>query len=568
MCPHTVRRIAATLLALCALTRVPCAQCLEWTNELDLPGLTASPSLYYGPVLVLEVFDDGTGPKLVAGGSISAAGGTPTIGLAMWDGSAWSAMDPLLPGQTPGQPIVFHIAALFADGADLYVGGETPGGFPFGNGFVSRLGSSPAALGMFSWLDEDTGSEVRAIAKFGSIYAAGRFEQAGTTNANSIARYTGSGWAPLGLGLELYPGQLPARVRALVVFDDGNGEQLYAAGDFRRAGGIPVSGIARWSGTSWSSVGSPPVPIGSSWSDLIVFDDGSGIGLVGAVGGKILRFDGSGWSIVSSTSSAIHCLAAFDDGTGTALYAGGAFTSIDGVKANRVAKWNGASWSALGGGITTTLPPTYIYEEVRALASYDDGSGAALFAAGSFDRAGGDVAEDIAAWRPCTFVGTPYCFGDGSLATPCPCAPPSTVPSPSGAPDAGCANSVHASGAKLFASGATNPDTVRLHSSSQTSVGFSLLVSGNGSDNNGVAYGDGVRCAGGTFVRFGAQNATGGTIVYPNVALGFTHPLHIVSSVTPGSGQTRYYQGLYRDAAASFCNAGTFNLTSAVSVVW
>jgi hypothetical protein len=282
----------------------------------------------------------------------------------------------------------------------------------------------------------------------------------------------------------------------------------------------------------------------------------------------VARFDGSSWSIVGSTSKAIHSLTVFDDGSGPALVAGGAFTSIDGVKANRVAKWNGTSWSALGGGITSTpVPPAYS-KEVHALASYDDGSGAALFAAGSFDRAGGDVVEDIAAWRPCTFAGTPYCFGDGSLATPCPCALPNTVPSPSGAADAGCANSSNVSGARLRASGTTSPDTVRLHGSSQTFAGYTIFIAGNGTELGGVAYHDGVRCAGGTFLRIGAQNATGGTTVYPNLALGFTLPLHVVSGVTPGSGQTRYYQALYRDATPGFCSPGTLNLTNAVELVW
>src|SRR6266851_897717 len=33
------------------------------------------------------------------------------------------------------------------------------------------------------------------------------------------------------------------------------------------------------------------------------------------------------------------------------LYIGGAFTSVAGVAANGIAKWNGSSWSALGAGM-------------------------------------------------------------------------------------------------------------------------------------------------------------------------------------------------------------------------
>lgn len=69
-------------------------------------------------------------------------------------------------------------------------------------------------------------------------------------------------------------------------------------------------------------------------------------------------------------------------------------------------------------------------------------------------------------------------------------------------------------------------------------------------------------------MRFGAQNAVGGTIVYPNLALGLTFPLSFVSGVTPGLGITRYYQALYRDATPGHCGPGTYNFTSAVSVKW
>ena len=41
----------------------------------------------------------------------------------------------------------------------------------------------------------------------------------------------------------------------------------------------------------------------------------------------------------------------FDDGSGPALYVGGFFTTRAAQSANRIAKWDGASWSALGSGI-------------------------------------------------------------------------------------------------------------------------------------------------------------------------------------------------------------------------
>ena len=62
-------------------------------------------------------------------------------------------------------------------------------------------------------------------------------------------------------------------------------------------------------------------------------------------------------------------LAVFDDGGGPALYAGGPFTTADGVGASSIAKWNGSSWVALGDGLSQCL----------AMTGFDDGSGPALY---------------------------------------------------------------------------------------------------------------------------------------------------------------------------------------------
>ena len=37
--------------------------------------------------------------------------------------------------------------------------------------------------------------------------------------------------------------------------------------------------------------------------------------------------------------------------SGSALYAGGYFTTAGGTSANYIAQWNGSSWSALGSGM-------------------------------------------------------------------------------------------------------------------------------------------------------------------------------------------------------------------------
>src|SRR6185295_9330934 len=48
----------------------------------------------------------------------------------------------------------------------------------------------------------------------------------------------------------------------------------------------------------------------------------------------------------------ISCLVVFDDGSGPALIAGGGFHFVGGIAAERIARWDGSHWSALGGGFT------------------------------------------------------------------------------------------------------------------------------------------------------------------------------------------------------------------------
>src|SRR5216110_2660664 len=83
------------------------------------------------------------------------------------------------------------------------------------------------------------------------------------------------------------------------------------------------------------------------------------------------------------TTSDVDALATFDDGSGIALYAGGFFQSAGGQSTAHVARWDGAQWSQLGGGVSG---------EVRALQSFDDGTGSALYVGGVFATAGGVAA--------------------------------------------------------------------------------------------------------------------------------------------------------------------------------
>ncbi|MFM2091577.1 MAG: hypothetical protein RLZZ127_2066, partial [Planctomycetota bacterium] len=70
---------------------------------------------------------------------------------------------------------------------------------------------------------------------------------------------------------------------------------------------------------------------------------------------------------------------------GNGLVVAGSFTIAGNVSANRIAQWNGSSWSALGSGFDG---------EVLCLAT----SGTTLYAGGNFSTAGGKACSSVAKW--------------------------------------------------------------------------------------------------------------------------------------------------------------------------
>jgi hypothetical protein len=193
---------------------------------------------------------------------------------------------------------------------------------------------------------------------------------------SGVQGWNGQAWEPLGPA----PGVDMAYIENLAVYDDGSGPTLFAEGQIDLSDGRDAD-IARWDGTAWITF--DPDVIKTSFSDMIVFDDGSGPALYGGGGrvtlngvpteSRVAKFDGSVWSAVDTgMQGQIGRFAIFDDGSGDALYAVGSF-SIGGVP-GQVARLDGSSWTVIGDGLGDFL--------LRALAVFDDGSGPALYAGG------------------------------------------------------------------------------------------------------------------------------------------------------------------------------------------
>jgi hypothetical protein len=301
-----------------------------------------------GTVRALAVFEDANGPALYAGGFFRNAGGVNTTCIAKWDGKRW---------------------------------------WPLSNGIAMSV-ASPSVTAL-------------AVVQVGSsraLYAGGTFSTAGGVSANSIARWNGATWAALGSGLSG-----PNSVYALAEYNDGSGPALYAGGVFSQVGGISAAHIAKWNGASWSALGSGVGgQAGPSVHTLCPFDDGTGTAIYvggtfttagGQSANRIARWNGSTWSTLGTGfNGPVWSLAVYDDDTGPALYATGDFTTAGGAPANRIAKWTGSVWTALGTGLK------YNSGGGRALCVFDDGGGPHLYVGGFFDAAGDQPIHAVARW--------------------------------------------------------------------------------------------------------------------------------------------------------------------------
>ena len=86
-----------------------------------------------------------------------------------------------------------------------------------------------------------------------------------------------------------------------------------------------------------------------------------------------------------------NCLAVYNN----ELYVGGLFTTAGGVNTKSIAKWNGTTWSAVGGSVTGTN-----FNGIRDMKATASG----LVVVGDFDQIGGVNSNHVAKWNGTTWI--------------------------------------------------------------------------------------------------------------------------------------------------------------------
>lgn len=363
------------------LANDPCAP--VWAEDVGLPAS------FMPRVSDLVAFDDGSGETLYAGGLFDVGPPDEKTGAVRWNGQTWEALQP------QGANDVASSKLLTVYNGELWAAG---GYFLNGQWYrVARWDSTaddwiPESnpIGQFfNVFDGDT-----MVAFDGALYIGGRYNNTQGIGSGKFSRYDGTTWGavpnlPAGLDLD--------NVTDMVVFD---GELYVAFTNIFDGGRI----------YKLTSDGDPWVQVGLTvpeFSQLAVFQNNLYIAgtnnsfLLPPVTDHVLQLSSTGdnWVPILSPSSDsfafINDLVSADDGTGESLFVAGEIESFGGVSGiNHIAKWDGQSWSALGGGVS--LDPSFVgIERVTTLYEWNDGSGSALWIGGEFDEVD-NISEVIA----------------------------------------------------------------------------------------------------------------------------------------------------------------------------
>lgn len=367
------------------------------------------------------VFDD----RLIVGGGLLTGGNPSGTLVARWDGVAWEEITwgidltsvrafaehqgELFAGgwvyygpnttisrlvddkwQSIGEQLAGPVHALVSHGGGLYAGGEF---------YTSAVGASAPFIARWNgqhWIAVGDGlafpnygpAGVWSLASYGGdLFAGGRFKQSGSTPMSTLARWNGTKWSSVGLG-----SSESSDGHALSLFAN----QLIAAGNFTRAGSVNALHVASWNDQQWRGVGTSPTgpaagPDGpvtsiSKFNDDLYFG-GSFTSVGGLPSSGVARRHEQQWHPVGTgVNGVVNALAPFDGG----IVAAGVYSEASGTPANNIARWDGASWHAMGLGIEGVS--NFGVLALQRLA--DD----CLLVGGQFTQAGGLPASNFAIW--------------------------------------------------------------------------------------------------------------------------------------------------------------------------
>jgi hypothetical protein len=358
----------------------------QWQTLMNGPGTA-------GSVLALTTWNG----QLIAGGDF--LGGNMDR-IALWTGSAWQQMG-------GGFPTAVKVLAVWR--GNLVAAGGT------GNTPVIQIWNGT------SWTALSQPPSVRVVRSMVSFYGSlciGGSASNQSPSTGQLDRWDGTSWSTMAQASDtIYT--LAVRQFSLTL------SSMYVGGAFTTINGVNASGVAVTGGTTFSAVGSGmgtclelnvrPILSGTaivarsfstpfvrqlSGSTFVAMGDTHLNSLTFYANGyhgarwfstdACQRYDGSQWVPVRGPGMVgeVRALAA----SGNDMILGGTFATISGVTMNRIARWNGTTFQALGSGL--------LANSIDALLSLDNGD---IVAGGQFLSAGGLPPFHIARWNGTTW---------------------------------------------------------------------------------------------------------------------------------------------------------------------
>lgn len=362
----------------------------EW-SALGL-GLDCVPFTSCEPGIGNMTADD---DYLYVTGIFNRAGGVKVNNIARFDGERWEGLNFSSIATASG------MASMALMGTDLYVAGQFTmvNGDTF-NGIAKYDTMTKQWSGLGTGADNGVHGAIHAMAvSGGKLYVGGVFDKAGGKDSLFAAVWDGATWQPL-IGSIPPSNGLSSYVNAMTA--DGNGGVYMATRNCAHNGsGIAVGcGIVRFADGQWSglkygliapdftvapALSGGQIYIGGSFTQLVPMDNT--LPVIPAT--NVARYDGSSWSTLGTPPNEgivgerlVNTLAV-DRGI---LYVGGCFKRAGGSNISHIASWNGGRWSSLGSGTDRC---------VNALLPRLDG----LYVAGGFNVVGTTFANLISVWK-------------------------------------------------------------------------------------------------------------------------------------------------------------------------
>lgn len=356
-------------------------------------------------------------------------------GFAFWDGMQWSALAPQ-PGSVFGGQDVFTVRK--APNGDLYAGGSFTNlnGDPTADYIVKWDGEAWTSLGSRGSGDNldgffSSGGGGGSYGVFaidfdssGNPIIGGNFSSSENTLIRHLAKWNGTTWVNLGTNTNADGPAINGSLRAVKVVANGD---VYIGGMFTDAGDVATADkLARWNGTAWSGIGNNnnndgdngaitntvhDIEFGPSGSMYVSgqFQNAAGI----SEADRLAKWNGTVWSAIGSNGAGEGAFAdqvltiEFVPGQNEDIfYVGGNFSNAAGGNGDKLMYWNGTAWQTFGpnggnnifGGI------------IRDLEATADGD--LLIAGGFWDVSGDYMADRIVYWDGTTF----FNYGDENKA--------------------------------------------------------------------------------------------------------------------------------------------------------